>query len=345
MTPTPLRARRAAAAALLGLAVVAGAACAQDGGGAVEVGGPETDGGADAGRFEATATYLAEAGRQSSGEGHRVEVLVALGEEVPEDAAPMVTGTVDGDRFAYHYDLGPMMEELGEAFGESTPLPDIDLTMEMMGDADTWYLRAPLFSDIALQDGTADLADALADLGDRWGRIDVGALDDIVPGEVQAALAGNGVDPAAALELLQDTEGVEEIGTDELRGETVHGLRAEVTLGDVIATSGVDPETYAETIGQGGASEGAVQALYDLPVPMEAWVDDQGYLRRLEYGFGLADVTEAMGVDTAELDDLGIGDLRYAYAVDMYDYGATVSFDEPADAVDITDAFAQLSGG
>ena len=48
----------------------------------------------------------------------------------------------------------------------------------------------------------------------------------------------------------------------------------------------------------------------------------------------------AMGVG----DELpaSMGDLDFAYSMDMFDYGETFSFDPPADATDVTDAFASI---
>jgi len=49
-----------------------------------------------------------------------------------------------------------------------------------------------------------------------------------------------------------------------------------------------------------------------------------------------------MGEDPDELAGLGVPDLHFAYAVDMFDHGTTVDFEAPDDAVDVTDAFAEL---
>ena len=83
--------------------------------------------------------------------------------------------------------------------------------------------------------------------------------------------------------------------------------------------------------------------MYDTPTTIEVWIDDDGYLRRFEFGWDMADLASALGEDPGELEGLGFGDFRYV--MDMFDYGTTVDFEAPADAVDITDAYAALAQG
>ena len=352
----PRRARRAAAS-LLSLALLAAgaAACAQEADdGAIQMedvdaepqgGGDDTTSAAPA-NFEATSEFLKESATRSESASRRMEMRFAVGDTVPEDAPPLMQGEVDGDQFHYTMDLAPIMEgvtsQVGGGVDAGDLFGDMDLTMEMIGTGDTWYLRAPMFSEMGdLLGGGAPGFEGLAAIGDGWGSIDVEQLGDILPGDLQGALLGQGgADPSAIIEMVTNTEGVEDLGTATIRDVPAHGLRAEVTLADMMAASGQDPDALAQAAGVGG-TEDLTQQLIDTVMPVEVWIDDDGYLARMTYGFSMAEIFDAMGM-SEELDDLGMGDLEFAYSMDMFDYGETFSFEAPPDAVDVTDSFAEI---
>jgi hypothetical protein len=351
----PRRARRAAASLLtLTLLAAGAAACAQEADdGAIqmeEVDANPQDGGdstsAAPANFEATTDFLKESATRSESASRRVEMRFAVGETVPDDAPPLMQGEVDGDQFHYTMDLGPIMEGVMSEFGGSGAdignlLGDTDLTMEMIGTGDTWYLRAPMFSDAGgLLAGSTPGYDDLAVIGDGWGSIDAAQFDDVVPGDLQGALVGSGgADPSAIIEMITNAEGVEDLGTSTIRDVPVHGLRAEVTLAEMMEASGQSPDLLAEA-GGAGDTEAFMQELINTSVPVEVWIDDDGYLARMSYGFSMAEIFEAMGMSDT-LDQVGIGDLAFAYSIDMFDYGETFTFEAPPDAVDITDAVAE----
>jgi hypothetical protein len=343
----PRRAGRVIGAVLAASALVAGvSACGDD---ASDDGAPvriddETTGQEAAeqatGEFEATASYLKAAAEQSAGESYRAELQISMTGEIDESAPPFMSGVVDGDRYHYTMDMAGMMSQAAGGMGGSLPpeLEGVDLSIEMAGDPETLYLRAPIYGRM----GTSLPGEAagLAEIGDGWGRVDMAALGEQLPTELASAVGSQGVDPRAVIEMIEGVEGVEDLGTGEVRGETVHGMSADLTLADMIEASGQDPEALADVAVVDG-TEDAAEAMYDIAAPITVWVGDDGYLRRLEFGFSMSDVAEAVGEDPTELSGLGFGDIRYA--MDMYDYGATIDFEPPADAVDITDAFAALA--
>ena len=101
---------------------------------------------------------------------------------------------------------------------------------------------------------------------------------------------------------------------------------------------GTDPEAFAGA-GVGRDAEEAVAVVAELAVPVEVWIDGQGYLVRMSYTFSVSEVAEAMG----EPWPAGMPDIAFSYAVDMFDHGeAAIDFDPPADAVDVTEAYAAL---
>jgi hypothetical protein len=353
----PRRARRAAASlAALALLAAGAAACAQEADdGAIRMEPADTESpnpgesapaeSGDPANFEATTDFLKESATRSESASRRLEMRFAVGESVPEDAPPMMQGEVDGDQFHYTMDLAPIMEGVTSQFGgldAGDVFGDTDLTMEMIGTGDTWYLRAPMFADMGgLLGDSGPGFEGLAAMGDGWGSIDVQQLGDVLPGDLSGALLGQGgADPSAIIEMVTNTEGVEDLGESTIRDVPVHGLRAEVTLADMMEASGQDPAALAAAGGVGD-TEDLMEQLINTSMPVEVWIDEDGYLARMTYGFSMAEIFDAMGMSD-ELESLGMSDLQFAYAVDMFDYGETFTFEAPPDAVDITDAFAQI---
>lgn len=241
-------------------------------------------------------------------------------------------------------DLGPMMSQITGGAGEAVPpeMAELDFTMEMAGDREDFYLRAPMFA--ALEDlvpgGTAVLGPVggLAAIGDGWGHVDLQALGDQVSTDIAEAIGGQSLDPGTIVAMIEGAEGVEELGDDEIGGTPVHGLSAEVSMGDMLEAVGQDPEALAEASSMG--TDDMVASLYETATDIEVWVDDDGYLRRMVYGYSLDQIAEAGG-EVAALPGMAT---HFTYAMDMSDYGTAVEFEPPADAVDITDQYAALMG-
>ena len=356
MTPTPdtssarrralRRPGRAAGAALVASALLVASACASESGSdaGADPGtgtGAETDA-AGVGAFDATPEYLQHAADQSTAEGYRIEVLFSIDGEIDDDTPTMMTGGLEGDRFHYVMDLGAIVGPMTEALGESRPaeLDGVDMTIEMARDDEALYLRAPVYAELADTPGLGP-AGELGAIGDGWGYVDMAELGDQHPSDLTAAMGSQGFDPQVAVRMIETADDVSDLGSSEVRGVAVQGLSAEVTIADMLEASGQDPDALAEVAANGTAEE-VTAALYDTTVPVEVWVDDDGYLRRLQYGYSLGDVLDAMSWDPSGPAGGGMLDLDFAYAVDMFDYGAELDFEPPDDAVDITDAFAAL---
>jgi hypothetical protein len=82
-------------------------------------------------------------------------------------------------------------------------------------------------------------------------------------------------------------------------------------------------------------------------MPVEAWIDDDGYVRRLAYEMDLLEMFESAGLS----DDLG-GDVpdefAYSFTMDFFDYGddsIAIEPPDPDETVDITDAFLEVYAG
>jgi hypothetical protein len=337
-----------AAALLIG----AGAGCAQeyDGGADLETAAPAG--------FEASASYIGEAVDLSTSDAYRYSMSFSFDLGGQSMDAELATGAFDGERSQIDMDFGALFEELGSGMGEEIPdeLADADLTMHQVVDTDALYIRAPFFAtmseqmadgDVSLTPGS-EIFDVFGALGDDWGRVDLDAFGDVLPPEAQQAITGGqSTDPRVFLDLLRETDDVEDLGTDEIDGVEVHGLAAEVDFGDLMQAAGTDPDDMAS-----GAAGATLDDLDSLTFPLEVWIDGDDRIRRIDFTFGadsFADLAEESGEDVgdmpSELEDFSIG-----MTMDFTDYGdSSISIDVPEDAVDITDdfvaAYDDLGGG
>jgi hypothetical protein len=307
--------------------------------------------------FAATGRFLAEASQRSSAEPHRLElsmtmVGVAAGPDLDVEF-PLATGEVDGAASEFHMDLRPMTEELAAADGAPAGIPDdVDMTMDIVSDGGpVMFMRTPLFATIAAEAPPGvDLGPitGLMEIDDRWGRLDTSAIDGASMAEVQQAVGTpGGADPRVLLDLVAGADDVEELGQDEVDGDEVNGLAADVTITELLEAQGQDPQSYVDQMtGSFGGGTGdddvttAAQEVYETPIPLEVWVDGAGYVRRIAYEMDLAAIARAQGGGPAELEELTAG-----YIVEMTDYGdESIGVELPAEAetIDITGAYRAL---
>jgi hypothetical protein len=319
--------RWVAIGATAALLVGAGAGCAQESDGDLVAAKPI--------EFAASPDYVASVVDASRSTSYRYSMSFSFdmgGQSVDADLA---TGEVDGERSHMEMDFGALFREMGSGLGDEVPtseLADADLTMEQVTDGEAIYLRAPFFAaltDIVPEselddDAGGALFDIYGQLGDGWGRIDIDALGDVLPAEAEQALGGGqNANPQVFLDMLRDTEKVEDLGTDEIDGDEVHGL-------------GTDPDDV------GGGTTDAVGDLTAFSFPLEVWIDGDDHVRRIDFTFGadsFADLAEDSGADVGEMPD-ELGDFSVGMTMDFADYGADdISIEAPGDAVDITDDF------
>jgi hypothetical protein len=324
-----------AAAALL---VGAGAGCAEESDGDLVAAKPID--------FAASPEYVASVVDASRDDSYRYGMTFSFGMGGQDLDAQLATGEVDGERSHMELDFGALFEQMGSGIGEEVPseLADADLTMEQVTDGEAIYLRAPFFAALTeslpqseLDDAGGALFDIYDQLGDGWGRIDIDALGDVLPTEAQQALGGGqNADPRLFLDMVRDTENVEDLGTDEIDGVEVHGLAADVDLGDLLKASGTDPDDI------GGGTTDEVGDLTAFSFPLELWIDGDDHVRRIDFTFGadsFADLAEDSGADIGEMPG-ELGDFSVGMTMDFTDYGADdISIETPGDAVDITDDF------
>jgi len=337
-----------AMAALLGVA-----ACAN------EVSPPDVATGGDLGEFAATSDYLSSVAQATDGLSYRMSMDMTMAMDAPgesfEIGGDIMTGEVDGDTSSMTMDMGALFDDIADMPADDG-LPDsfldADLTMEMVTDGDTLYLRAPFFTamaEMALDSGATrgdlgPLAD-LAELGDQWGRID---LSEASPSEVAAAAGGQTSDPRVFLDIVAHGTDVRDLGTQTIDGDETRGLGATVTYEDMIVAQDIELDDFRE---QMGASAGEapddvdvdelVEAMLAMEMPVEVWVDDEDRVRRISMGLDMGPVFE--GLDNAEIGEVG---MAIDFSIEFTDYGdESIEIEVPSDAVDITDEFLELQEG
>ncbi len=348
--------RRAGVAAALAAALVGGA-CAQ------EADGPDAATGAELGEFAATNEYLAGVAEATDGLTYRMSMDMAMtisaeGESMDMGGA-LMTGEVDGDVSAMTMDMGVLFRDIADQSppGEGPPegFLDGDLTMEMVTDGKTLYMRAPFFAavaEMALDAGATrsdlgPLAD-LAALGDEWGRVD---LSELSPTEVASAAGGQASDPTVFLDMAARGNDVQELGTETLDGVEARGLGATITYGDMIEAQGLEADDVREQMSaSAGASaddemfDDVLEAMFAMEMPIEVWVDDDDRVRRISFEMDMTEILEGVAEETGE--DLGEGGMSLGMVMDFTDYGdESIEIEVPDDAVDITDEYLALIEG
>lgn len=281
---------------------------------------------------------LNDAAEKSKTAPYRIEMFVDLsGMGLTTDPdVPLLTGEIADGRAHMMMDLGVMFADMLEGSDAPPELQGVDLTMEYVVDGTDMYLRAPLLAAVAEQEaGTTDSLAVFTELGDDWGYVDMAAIAGMAPGDIAGTLGVVGADPAAFFELMTNVEGAESIGTEEIRGVSTTGVRADVSLVDLMTAQGVDP-TQLDVTG--------MDDLAEITVPVEVWIDKDGFVRRLVLDLNAETLTDAASAGTDDvLDPTMLGGFDTSMTMEMFDYGAEdIVIEPPTEFVDITDAFSEL---
>lgn len=371
--------RRATALATVAAVALVGAACASEAdpdeyadvitdASDNDAAGESATGGADA-----SSQGLASAADQSAAEAYRVTVSMRLevsgagpDEDVSVDA-DLMTGEFDGSAYETRVDMGTAIAQMNASMGgtDTDEFDGMDLTMDIVGNDEVAYIRAPIFAELgdveAAEDegfSVTDDPDAfaqLAELGDDWGRIEVSEIEGLAPGGMTGALSGGGTgDPLQMLDTLGQGTDLEGLGTDEIDGVEVEGTGFRLSFSDLAGEQAMS--------GSGGAGMDEEEAAEFADamfgeIPVEAWVDGDGYVRRISYEIDMSAMFEAFGElgefsedEDAEGEGEGSGNdmpdtFTMGATVDFTDYGdpgIEIEFPDDADTVDVTDAFASI---
>jgi hypothetical protein len=358
-------ARRAAKQAAL-----AAAATALVGACATESSGPDMATGGEVGDFAATSEYLAAVADGTDGLTYRMSMDMTMNVEAAgggfEISGTFMTGETDGDRSAMTIDFGEVFRDMAGQLPAGEGMPegflDADLSMEMVTDGTTGYLRAPFFAAMADMMAEAGLAGddlgplaELARLGDEWGRLD---LTEVSPSQVASTAGGQAMDPSAFLDIIARATDVQELGTETIDGVESRGLGATVTYGDMIEAQGMDVDDVREQMSAGaGAAADAMgdeeaaeiaadmfDAMFAMEMPVEVWVDGDDRVRRARLEMDMAEIVGAVAENAG--DDLGDSGMSTVMVMNFTDYDdESIEIEIPAESEDITAAFLELQEG
>lgn len=301
------RPRRIASVLVATLAVLGGAtACGVQQGSDVTAGGQGVTGSdrsatptstivLDEGSFEGTggAVFLRDAARATS-EVTSQKMLMKMsiaGMPMLGDMAITYEGAFDNEAGVGHMsvDMGDVMSMLGDDAGQ----------MEMVIDGDTVYIRSELFSSMAG--------------GKPWVRMDQEGLD-ATGSELGVGVQG---DPTSFLDFLEGvSDEVETVRREELRGVPTTHVRADIDMVDLMENaSEAERAEYEESLEGLGAAGDLLGS-----VPIDAWVDDNGYVRRFIMTFDMSAALGEGGFD---------GEMVMTMEIELYDFNEPVSVEIP----------------
>jgi hypothetical protein len=251
------------------------------------------------------ATVLASCG---GGDAERVAtedpyaVLRAAPEATVDSGAAKVSYTIEvaGETM----EMDGVADLASNVFAIEVPVPGAGESMQVMTVGTTMYMSLP-------EEGRVGL-----DVDTPWVSVDLERA-----GEAASGIAGSfgSNDPAESLSALEGVseDGIENLGTESVRGvETTH-YRATVDLGEALENAGeiVDREAF----------ERYLEELGDETARYDIWLDADGVIRKMGYDMPMAGVNAVI-------------------AVEFYDFGEAElpAIPAPGDVTDITDeAIAQ----
>lgn len=267
----------------------------------------------------------------------RFEMYVAEGGTVLDiaPAEPLSVGAISGNRTWLSTDIGPIFDAIFDAAGSGsvTDLLGDDLSMEVITEGTSMYLRAPLFASMA-ELGALPGADDLVALGDAWGFVDLSATG--LTAEELAGLTGaqTGASAEDLLALLGAVGGdVTDLGATEVRGVPTTRYRAEISLGAVLE---------AQSMSAGEIAALSATGIGNVTIPFDIDVDADGRVRRMEVVIDTSFIADLVG------EPVPAGtEARISTIVELYDFGAAIDIVDPTTlgATDVTSSFLALANG
>lgn len=239
------------------------------------------------------AAGVVEAARATGGvETEQVAITVRTD---PPGGDPSVevtaTGAIDGANGRAHLTA----DISGTVGGRSQ-----STTLEAVYDGDAIYVKAPFVADL---------------LGKPWVQVtspQLGALADQLGGGLQG-------DPGSFLELLEGAGGpVTTVGTEEVRGVPTRHVRVELDVAALLDRSaGERRQELEDQLARRGVELGKL-----APLPAQAWIDDDGYVRRFSVSFDLAELGKVRPGASAS----GV----LTETIELFAFGEAVDIDVPA---------------
>jgi hypothetical protein len=211
-------------------------------------------------------------------------------------------------------DMSEMFEKLAAMFGGAEGLPSADqLKMDMVLDGTVAYMRVPFL--------TGQLG------GKNWFKIDIARMAAKQGVDLSSLLNQSYLDPSQYLDYLTSSTGpLQTIGPDTVRGVDTTHVQATLDLGAYLEQ--LDPklrQQIAPLVDQFVEMTGGRRPTVD------AWVDGDGYVRRMALGLSMSLPGQAQQPQQASV----------SMVIDLFDFGGDVFVEIPP-ASDVTDGSALL---
>jgi hypothetical protein len=227
------------------------------------------------------------------------------------DVSMKGTGAIDpaNKRFTMSFDAHELFEKLQQAKG-SVPAEvasAFEQPIEMLVDGTVMYMHFPA---LAAATGSAK----------EWIKIDLAAVNqdaaELLGGGGPGAL---GSDPSSLLQFLEGAGKVDQVGDEDVRGVHTTHFSGSYTLDDAVASLPADQQDKARRVFD---SLGLPEDAKTQPIPFDAWVDDEGLVRRIDLAFDPS-LLAPQGTPA----QLGKMKMR----LEFFDFGTPVDFELPSD--------------
>ena len=135
-------------------------------------------------------------------------------------------------------------------------------------------------------------------------------------------------------DALAELEGAEAIGTEQIRGVSATGVRAEASLVDLLVAQGLDPAEL---------DVAGMEDLAGVTIPVEVWIDKDGLVRRLVIDIDSETFADVADATDQPLDPASLGAVELSVTIELFDYSASdIVIEAPTEFIDVTDALVDL---
>ena len=202
--------------------------------------------------------------------------------------------SLDSGEMDLTFDLSSLLEMAGASGDGAT---------RVLAEGGRLYVKPPPVEGLDLPGGKA------------WVGVDLGRVADAAGIDPEALGTFMTITPEASLDALQAAGKLEEVGEEEIDGETTTHFKGEVKGKDLIAALPADQRDEAQrSLDQLLAQSGQK----DVATPMDVWVDEEGRVRRMRQ---VTKTPASQGVPAGEV----------AVSLTYSDFGAELDVEPPAE--------------
>ena len=271
--------------------------------------------------IEATPAAMRKSAEATLGKGTaKVEMSMDL---TIKGQAVTMRGTGAFDQVNKRGQLDFDLKDFAKLSGPSLP-PSVasafDQPMTVILDGTVEYIRFPLLSQSPVSGGKEwlkiDLAAANSSLGDLLGSGSGGTF---------------GSDPTSFLQFLEGTGKIAKVGDEDVRDVATTHFSGSYTLKDALDSLPADRRDKVEKAFTG---LGLSDAARDQEIPFDAWVDNDGLIRRLRITVDPSTFTTQTSTPVGKV----------TITMELFDFGAPVDITIPSDD-DVRDVSNLVSSG